>query len=320
MQLLYVSGPLFNSNENEDGAQILDKKLIAAMREDGVKVEQVSMNRRRGMQLPFWRSAYFSDIELKSIRTAKNAGARLVVSHEAFFGLSEYFPVDALIVHNYMPGFSFPSHRWLEPYYKAGSHTFMGRAFEAAKLIIFVSYRDHALAILNFPEIAGRAHVLPPPPKTIALGPRRSDVIHVSGSEQWLPKRMSRLKDMDVALLNRAGFSLLDFEDAPNPAFGIITDSFLVGFKLKLMQMINCKDVIASMVDLREEIDAIAPGYPHWCQVQSVGEAADWFLEIREVLTLSRVDSDFAESSPGWVTLNWLRTGRSLVELMNRAL
>jgi len=72
-------------------------------------------------------------------------------------------------------------------------------------------------------------------------------------------------------------YSVGDFGNAPNRAFGIITDRFSIGFKLKLMQMIYSRDVIASFTDLDEDVRQVAPDYPFYRKVGSVSEALDSF-------------------------------------------
>lgn len=319
MQIAYISAALSKTGVEDDGAQILDRKLVAALRSDVVEVDQIPLVRQRGFRLPIWRSSSVSPNELARIRAARDAGACLVVSHEAFFGITEHVTADVLIVHNYLPGFSFPSHRWLEHYYSLRARDYMGNAFRKARVIIFVSYRDRTMALSDFPDIADRAHVLPPPPQPIELGARRTDVIHVSGSEKWFPKRLSRLKGTEIVLLQDAGFKLSDFAEASFPAFGLITDRFSVGFKLKLMQMIHCTDVIASLADIKEEMDAIAPSYPHWRYVRCVSEAADWFQEMRDTSRTLGLDKDFEEHSNDWVVPDWPGTGLKLAKLINMA-
>jgi hypothetical protein len=210
----------------------------------------------------------------------KNANI-IVLSHEKFFAIAHHMPIDVLIVHNYMPCFSFPRKRWVEAYYRGGSRAFFGRAFSNAGGVVFLSHRDYRHAINDFPQIADRSVVMPPPPHRAKLSHSRDDIIHVSGTADWLPKRLSRLKSAELNMVEEAGFCIEDFGRNPSPAFGLIHDRFTVGFKLKLMQMLYVGDAIASLSEIREEVNALVPDYPWWREVTSADEAVIWFKSLR---------------------------------------
>ena len=89
-RIAYISGHFPKSGADEDGAQILDRKLAAALRANVVEMDEIPLVRQRGFQLPIWRSASISQNELARIRAAQDVGTSLVVSHEAFFGISQY--------------------------------------------------------------------------------------------------------------------------------------------------------------------------------------------------------------------------------------
>jgi hypothetical protein len=132
---------------------------------------------------------------------------------------------------------------------------------------------------------------LPPPPHRAPLLARRTDLIHVSGSENWLPKRLSRLTKAEIAEMNARGFAIQDFGVNMTPAFGLITDRFAVGFKLKLMQMIYCKDIIASMSDIEEDLRYISPSYPFYRKVGGVSDALDYFEHVASSNCLADIDA-----------------------------
>lgn len=307
--LHYVSGP----TGSEDGAQIFDRKLLAALAEHGVAVSALHPRRQRALRFPLWQGRLAEpDAITAGLIKAREDGARIVLSHEGFFAIAHRMAVDLLIVHNYMPCFRFPGKRWLEAYYRTGSRAYFARAFANASAIVFVSYRDYRYAVSDFPQIAARSHVLPPPPHRVAIGSRRSDVIHMSGSEAWLPKRLSRLTADEQQQISAAGFVVEDFGTEPSSAFGLIGDRFSVGFKLKLMQMLYAGDAIASLSEIRDEIDALAPGYPYWKEVSSVSEALDWFRKISE-------EGAWLEESGTGVRDNlpdWTETARKLIGIL----
>jgi len=279
---LFISGPFGVSGAPADGAQIFNRKIVGALRGAGVQVEPLGVTRARSLRLPVWQSRPPEPDIRDRIHANAKAGAQIILSHEAFFGIAQEIPVAMLIVHNYMPCFAFPGRPMLELCYHLGSRAYFGRAFAQARAIVFLSHRDHRHAVTDFPQIAVRSHVLSPPPHRAELGPRRDDVIHMSGSEAWLPKRLSRLSTDERAHIAAAGFRIEDFGQRPSPAFGLIPDRFTVGFKLKLMQMLYVGDAIASLSSIRDEVMALAPDYPWWREVTSVDEAVAWFSALRD--------------------------------------
>jgi len=315
MRLIFLSAPFGANATPPDGAQIYDSKIFAAISKSALKVEHVRMARQRSWGLPLWQSRRTDKALLERLRAAVSDGARIVLSHEAFFKLAHEVPVAALIVHNYMPCFSFPDQRWLESYYRLGSRSFFGQAFANARAIVFLSHRDHRHAVADFPDIASRSHVLPPPPQEAKLSSRRTDLVHVSGSENWLPKRLSRLTPREAESIVSSGFAVSDFGHMPSPAFGLITDRFAVGFKLKLMQMLYIGDAIASLSDISDEMEALAPTHPFWRRVESVAEALHWFREIRDTVDSDMLDHAFALTSPNWKIPDWSHTGQKLVAI-----
>lgn len=296
--------------EDHDGGAIFDRKTLAALRHGGAEVEEVPVVRRRAIRVPTWAGR----IDTARLRAASDeTGCRTILSHEATFALAHEIKADALIVHNYFSRFRFPGRRDLELYYRLGAQRYYGRAFDQAATIFFLSYRERDLAEEDFPQIRGRTIVIPPPPAPMSLAPRRLDVVHISGSEGWLPKRLSRLSDDDAARFAGAGFTIEDFGPRPSPAFGLITDRFTVGFKLKLMQMIACRDIIASRADIAHEMEQIAPDYPFWRHVASAGEALEFFGDIRSRLTVEAIDAAFDTATPHFRVPTWNDHGGTIL-------
>jgi hypothetical protein len=301
LSIVYVC----DDHHGNDGGQIFDKRLINALQERGLAVDvRVSQN-TKSFNLPFW-SKTPTDLNgvIDSLDRIKTS---LVVSHEKFFGLVQNKKVDAIIVHNYFPAFEFPGRHVVQRYYTAFSQPFYRRAFKNAGHVFFVSYRDYRRAIEDFPEISNKCTVIPPPPHRRPLSDRRLDVIHVSGSDNWLPKKLSALTVTEIFRMQRAGFKVRDFGDTITPAFGLIHDRFSVGFKLKLMQMLYAGDVIASFADVQEEITQICPGYPYFRQIQTLGEALEWYSEVRNQ-GVDRIDREINQfrdlaALPDWINL-----------------
>jgi hypothetical protein len=134
---------------------------------------------------------------------------------------------------------------------------------------------------------------------------RRTDVVHLSGSTNWRPKRLCQLTEHEFTALREAGFRVEDFRPRLFPAFGLIPDRFSVGFKLKLMQMVYCSDVIASLCDLSEEIQAIYPNYPFYKFVSSVSDAINFFETVRNEKSAKEIDTAFAGRRPKDLLPTW---------------
>jgi hypothetical protein len=298
----------------DDGGAIFDRKTIAAFRQLGAVVDELPVLRRRALRLPTWAGR----IEASRLCIAQGeSGGRTILSHEATFDLAGVVNADALIVHNYFPRFRFPGRKGLELYYRLGALDHYRRAFDRTPSIFFLSYRERDAAEEDFPSIRGRTTVIPPPPAPVIPSARNMEIVHVSGSEGWLPKRLSRLTDDEIARFGKAGFVIGDFGTHPASAFGLINDRFTVGFKLKLMQMIACRDIIASCADIADEMERIAPGYPFWRQVASVDEALEYFRDIRDRLTVEEIDAAFDKAAPRWRVPSWNDHGEAILHALS---
>ena len=294
----------------DDGGAIFDRKTVAALRQSGAAVDELPVLRRRALRLPTWAGR----IETSRLRIPTDeTGGHTILSHEATFDLARVVNADALIVHNYFPRFRFPDRKDLELYYRLGALDHYRRAFDRTPRLFFLSHREREAAEDDFPGIRGRTIVVPPPPAPAVPSARRMGIVHVSGSEGWLPKRLSRLTDDQIARFAKAGFVIGDFDPDPSSAFGLINDRFTVGFKLKLMQMIACRDIIASCADIADEMERIAPGYPFWRQGASVDEALEYFRDIRDRLTVEEIDAAFDEAAPRWRIPSWKDHGEAIL-------
>lgn len=304
-----------SARAEEDGGAIFDRKTVAHLRALGAEVREIPIERRRALRLPLWAGKP----RPLGAGPARPGGAPFrILSHEATFGLMGPEGADAVIVHNHFAHFSFPGRPLLEDYYRRGAAPFYRQAFAGAVRILFLSHRERRLAERDDPSICGRTAVLVPPPADLPLGARRLDLVHVSGTERWRPKRLCRLTAGDRALLAESGLEIGDFGAVPAPAFGLVNDRFTVGFKLKLMQMIHARDAIASLADLEEEIEAVAPGYPFWRRVRSVAEARDYFLDLRERMRPEEIDARFREAGADWRLPDWSGHAAALLAELTR--
>ena len=314
MRILYVRFAREGSGA-EDGADIFDRKVIDALRRAGCDVKTIEISRHRSLGLPFWAQTGPRGAGQGSDARG-DVSQRIVCSHESLFGLVSSSAVDMLIVHNYFPAFEFPKQRVLQFYYRAGARQYFARSFIRAKHVVFLSARDRAYAIKDFPGLASKAHFFPPPPYPARLLERRTDVVHVSGTANWLPKRLSRLTEAESREFLSRGFLPSDFGAAIHPAFGLIQDRFVVGFKLKLMQMVYSRDVIASMCNLDQDLRSVAPRYPFYRQVPTVGDALRYFQEVARKLPISDIDAAFESSGPHQIP-SWSDLGIQLKSLLD---
>jgi len=305
------------SGSKEDGGDIYDRKTLAALRRHGLNVEAVEVERQRHVGLPMWATPVPPAVRAR-IASAHHKGRQIICSHEALFSAVKNIPTSVLIVHNYFPAFSFPGQRLLEGYYRTGARRHFSEYFCGAGSVVFLSARDYRHAVEDFPGIASKAQILPPPPFAAPLLERRLDLVHVSGSEDWLPKRLSRLSASERAAIHDHGLVICDFGSEINPAFGLINDRFVVGFKLKLMQMIYSRDVIASLSDVSEDLHSVADNYPFFQQVGSISEALDYFGIITRGYSAKEIELRFESTHSNWKTFSWDHMALRLARLLRQ--
>ena len=310
MKILYAR--IVQGSGSGDGGEIYDDKLIGGLRQY-FEVEVLTITRKRRWLMPLWASAVPSSV-FDRVSDARSRAQYVIISHEHIFSLATKIDVNLLIVHNYLPCFCFRGHRWLEGYFRLGAKRYFRRAFESADALLFLSNRDFRRAAIDFPTARGKSVMLQPPPFQANLLPRRMNLIHISGSDGWLPKRLCRLTSNDREAIKKSDFALGDFGAQISPAFGLITDRFRVGFKLKLMQMLYVGDVIASLCDLQEEVDALVPGYPFYRSFSRLEEAIEYFQDVRNKYTAADIDKVLEPYLSAWDVPAWHGLAARLIE------
>jgi hypothetical protein len=277
-----------------DGGAIFDRRLVEALIRQGADVTVENVTRKRMTALPIWRTAVDFGV-IDRARLARSEGRALIISHEALFGIALQVRADALIVHNYFAHFRFRGEPLIEHYYRTGSRRYYRKAFAATRCAFFISYRENALALADHPSLRGRCDICVPPPYPLDRTNRSDSILHISGNDKWRPKQMSRLSDADLRHLAAEGYRITDLDGPVSPAPALINDRFEVGFKLKLAQMLSCRDIIASFCDLNDEIEALCPDTPFYRQVATVEEAIAYFREIAKRYTHHQIDAYYAE-------------------------
>ncbi|NDR56626.1 hypothetical protein [Aliiruegeria sabulilitoris] len=285
MRIVFVHSD-FGDDPNTGGGPIYDRRLMNSLSSlDGVVVEPFPVFRCRARRFPIWQARVEADARAR-LAQLKADGALIVVSHEALFSVVDEFDSEAspdlLIVHNFMPRFSYMGRPFLSALYTTGAKAFFRRYLGRARCLLFLSDPDYAGAnALMDGGLSKNSLVLAPPPRPIDVQERVSGLIHVDGSKGWRAKRLGELTEKEKSQVIERGYRIGDFGDPMCSANGLITDRFAVGYKLKLMQMIYARDVIASFADLEEDVQQVAPGYPCYCTVGSLEEALDFFDTFR---------------------------------------
>ena len=301
-----------------DGGIIADDRLLAQFAHQGVDVEVANVVRKRPGSLPLWASA-IDPATLRRVAKARRSGRRIVLSHEGLFRIAHHGPVDALIVHNYFTHFIFRGRPLVERYFRCGSAAFYRKAFAATRSVFFVSHRERMLALKDCPTLSGRSDICTLPPRPTPRFERSDTVLHMSGNEAWMPKRLSRLTKRDLLKLAAADYRISDFDTPVTPGCALINDRFIVGFKLRLAQMLHSRDVIASFCDLQDEVENICPGNPFYRQVATVEEAIAFFQQVAQTHGPDEIDAYYARMEAASFLPSWRDYATRLIELIGNA-
>ena len=168
--------------------------------------------------------------------------------------LLDIVPVDCYIVHNYFTEFDFPKLRLINPLYRLGSEKIYAKIFSERKRVIFLSTRERRLAVERYPEFAEKFLCWPPGHNESSgyfEGTRDANIVEMPGTLDWLPKKLSYRLNIGSGL---PGDGTLVRGNSADAFISVIYDSFLSGFKLKLVEMAKHGKSIISFCDLREEL------------------------------------------------------------------
>lgn len=324
MKIAYLRPEKVDPASN-DGGDIYHRKLLAELDRRADRVEEivVAMTPRK-TRLPLW-SQRIAPRTLARLGALAEDGCTVIVAHENIFDLAAHSAAlgcpTHLLVHNYLARFRFAGRPLLSLAYRLGAHRYYERAFAASRGAVFLGVGDFTAASARHrsaPERAVRFLLAQIPPAPIdvdyAFDPA---VMHLAGSEVWLPKRLSRLAPTERERLERH-LTTGEYAELPRSGFTLITDRFDVGFKLKLMQALHVGDFILSRVDLGAEIRAISPHY-RWFRT---------FTDVDDVLrTVEDVDVQRDMRRPERAALarqvsrdfSWERHGEAVFALLGGA-
>jgi hypothetical protein len=267
----------------DSGGNIFDRRLCSALGQD-VTAESLTTRRKPG--LPLWNRRIETSPE-------KRPNCYNVVSHESLYELDTVLPVHCFVVHNYFSAFEFRGLPLLTTLYRRGSDRIYQRIFTASERVVFISFREYAQASRDYPHFANKFFCHPPGHNAsdpFFAGPRSGDVIELPGTVDWLPKRLSYSLNLRGSKLDRIPFQ---HGNEPSAYISVIYDSFLSGFKLKLLEMAKHAKSIVSFCDLRDELSHLGFDrlrFRHVTNRQELHDAVAEFRRLGDLDEATRMD------------------------------
>jgi hypothetical protein len=228
------------------GGSIFDRNLANALKAAG-EVHEHAVSALRKWTVPVWKK------RIDPVLPPKTSGIN-IVSHEGLHDIVDTVRVDCFIVHNYFPAFDFEKLKFMNPMYRLCSDKVFSRIFAESGRIVFLSSREKRLATEKYPELAGKFLFAPPGHNEntgFREGDRDPEIVEMPGTLDWLPKRLSFWLNVGSGL---PGEGTLVRGDSPDAYVSVVYDSFLSGFKLKLIEMAKHGKSIISFCDLKEEL------------------------------------------------------------------
>jgi hypothetical protein len=272
-KVLYLCKNFQNIN---DGGKIYDFKLSNALK-NTINLEVYFVNIIRPFGLPFWKGKIENE-ELNYIKKKSKSYDYIIISHEGLGSLVPILKPDLFIFHNVFSIFDSPN-RFLNFYYRLGAGKFEKFIVTNSKNVLTLSFREQKHLNKKFSKV-----ILCEPPglRTIDICDYKDfSKIKLTGSYDWLPKKLSRLTKKELSHLEK-NFEIIE-EDNEETNVSLIEENFLAGFKLKLMQMLYRGDYIFSRVDLKEEIESLGLRSDLFFYIKNINE-------INQILALNKKD------------------------------
>lgn len=272
MKLLYICKDFTSMN---DGGQIYDSKFFNSLKENLISVDYFFVKVKKNISLPFWKHK-IEDEEINNIKKIIKEYDKIIISHETLLDLAKEVKPDLFIIHNLFSIFKSPN-IFLNIIYRLMAKKAEKSILNYSKNILVLSYREKIHLQNTYKKI--NIIVEPPGLKSIKK-PSKIDlnVLKITGSKEWLPKKLSSLKEHEILKLKK-NFILCDKELVESNC-SLIEENFLAGFKLKLLEMIYNGDLIFSKVDLKNEI-------------KNLGLRDDLFFLIKDIKEISDFDTNF---------------------------
>lgn len=236
-----------------DGASIFDRRVINIL-ELNYSVDIYRISPRSSKVPPMWITKVNKPKveELLKLR----ANTFCIISHESLGSLAKLLKPDVFIFHNIFSEFFFTKHFWLQKYYRLMSKNYEKQIILNSKKVCVLSFREKkALEIrtLNTKIV----HFTPGENPNIKLENNiNSKAIRRTGTNGWLPKRLSELSTKELNQLKALGYDIVS-DKYTSRCITLIEDKFLSGFKLKVIEAIQRGDYIMSFADIEDELKVI---------------------------------------------------------------
>ena len=178
--------------------------------------------------------------------------------------------------------------KFINPLYRLGSEKIYRKIFSASRRIVFLSAREKRLATERYPEFAEKFLCKAPGHNESSGyfdGTRDANIVEMPGTLDWLPKKLSYWLNVGYGL---PGDGILVRGDSVDAFISVIYESFLSGFKLKLVEMAKHGKSIISFCDLREELANIGFEDLPYILVGNRSELEEAITHFRQKGDLSR--------------------------------
>lgn len=271
-KILYVCSDF---TKLSDGARIYDFNLSKSLIDLGYNVDVYFVkNFSKSLSIPLWKKKVSIE-EKKHLKKIRSQYDCVILSHEIFSDLSKILQPDLFIIHNLFSIFESPNFL-IKTYYRLFSSVTEKKVFKFSRKVLILSSRE--MKYLSKLYSLDKIICEPPGIKEISKTNVDYSKIKISGSYDWLPKRLSRLSDIERSELDK----FINIIDSNNniTSCSLIEENFVSGFKLKLLQMIFFGDVIFSMVDLKDELDFLGLDSTFFYKIGSVLEINNRFTNL----------------------------------------
>jgi hypothetical protein len=259
---------------SSSGGGIFDAKLMSALNAEAA-VRERAVRTFRQWTLPVWTK------RLDPV-SQPDTGNINVVSHEFLHEIVDTHQVDCFIIHNYFSEFDFEKLRVINPLYRFGSDAIYAKIFAASGRVVFLSAREMRLAAEKHPEYAEKFSFCPPghnDRSAYSKSDRNPNIVEMPGTVDWLPKKVSYWLNVPSGL---PVDGKLVHGDSADAYISIVFDSFLSGFKLKLVEIAKHAKSIISFCDLQEDLSSIGFGDLPYLPVRNrsdLGKAITFFRD-----------------------------------------
>ena len=276
MKILYISKDFLKKS---DGAQIYDFKICEALKKNGYEVKNYFIKYKKTITIPFWKKK-IDTYQINELLSLKKDFSITIISHEILSDLVDKIKPDLFIFHNVFSIFNSPN-IILNFYYNLFSKYQEKKVILNSKNILVLSVREKKYLSSLYKSI----NIICEPPglKSIEVPVIINfNTLKLTGSGDWLPKKLSKLKESELNIL-KSKFKIT-YDEIKETNTSLIEENFKAGFKLKLLEMLFNGDCIYSRVDLTEEI-------------KHLGLKTDMFYFIKNISEIDNKNKDLSSLS-----------------------